>query len=424
VDDWGWANLHAHNPTNDEVVTPNLDALMQGGIALDQHYAFQYCSPSRCALQSGRNPIHVNVLNDDIRNHNEAEDPVGGFQGIPVNMTTIAGKLSQAGYQCHAAGKWNAGMATKHHTPAGRGYKTALTYFDMDTDYWSEAKPGCPGPTKGEKLLTVDMWDTNGPGLGLNGSRACSQASQAGCTYQDDVFKARMLGIINNHTAADPPLFLFWASHVPHDPYQAPQSYLDKFASITQPERQFYSAMVNVLDDMVGEVVAALKAKGIWDNLILVAASDNGGPVGSGYGANNWPLRGGKSSNWQGGVRVNAFVTGGFVPPARRGTTEAGLIELSDWYTTFCALAGVDAADPVAEAAGLFPPDGLNMWPLLSGANATPPREFVFLGGSDTNPQSGNTIVQGVIRSDGYKLLLGKVHNNWWQGPVYPNSTT
>ena len=74
--------------------------------AADQHYAFKYCSPSRCALQSGRNPLHVNVLNSDIRQHNEAVDPVGGFQGIPVNMTTIAAKLSALGYQAHAAGKW------------------------------------------------------------------------------------------------------------------------------------------------------------------------------------------------------------------------------------------------------------------------------------------------------------------------------
>ena len=93
VDDWGYANLHLHNPTNPEVVTPNLDALVQGGIELEQHYAFQYCSPSRCALQSGRNPIHVNVLNDDIRNHNEASDPVGGFQGIPVSSGVTAASL-------------------------------------------------------------------------------------------------------------------------------------------------------------------------------------------------------------------------------------------------------------------------------------------------------------------------------------------
>jgi arylsulfatase B len=56
-DDWGWANLRSHNPGNAEVVTPNLDALITSGIRLDQHYVFKYCSPSRCALQSGRNPI-------------------------------------------------------------------------------------------------------------------------------------------------------------------------------------------------------------------------------------------------------------------------------------------------------------------------------------------------------------------------------
>ena len=52
--------------------------------------------------------------------------------------------------------------------------------------------------------------------------------------------------------------------------------------------------MVNLLDDNVGRVVAALKAAGLWNSTLLVASSDNGGPIGDGYGANNWPLRGGK----------------------------------------------------------------------------------------------------------------------------------
>ena len=340
-------------------------------------------------------------------------------------------------------------MATKRHTPVGRGYKTGLTYFDLDTvrafasaaparrarmpapltppfharrqDFWTEAKQGCG--TKKAPATVVDMWLNQGPGIGYNGSQACSQTEQAGCAYQDDVFTQRVLDIIANYTG-DAPLFLFWAPHAPHDPYQAPDAYLSKFAKIDQPERQFYSAMVNLLDDNVGKVVAALKAKGLWDNMLLVGTSDNGGPEGDGYGANNWPLRGGKSSNWQGGVRVNAFAAGGAVPPSRRGTTESGLIEIADWYTTFCGLAGVDPADPEGVAAGLFPPDGLDMWPLLSGANTTSPRQYVVLGSSDTSPQAGNTTVQGVIRNDGFKLLLGNVENNWWTGPVYPNSTT
>ena len=123
-------------------------------------------------------------------------------------------------------------------------------------------------------------------------------------------------------------------------------------------------------------------------------------------------------------MRVNAFAAGGAIPPARRGATEAGLIELSDWYATFVALAGGDTADPVAQRAGLPAVDGLDMWPLLSGANSTSPRQYVVMGSSDGTPQAGNATVQGVLRADGWKLLLGKVENNWWTGPTYPNSST
>ncbi len=151
---------------------------------------------------------------------------------------------------------------------------------------------------------------------------------------------------------------------------------------------------------------------------------DNGGPEGDGYGGNNWPLRGGKSSNWEGGVRVNAFVTGGAVPPAQRGTRRQGLIGIEDWYTTFCALAGADPSDPSAAAAGLPPPDGLNQWPYLSGANSSSPRRYVLLGSSDGTNAAGNALVTGVVRSDGWKLLLGTLGNNFWTGPVYPNSST
>jgi arylsulfatase B len=164
-------------------------------------------------------------------------------------------------------------------------------------------------------------------------------------------------------------------------------------------------------------------------SLGLFAASprplqDNGGPEGEGYGGNNWPLRGGKSSNWEGGVRVNAFVTGGYVPAAKRGTTAEGLVAIEDWYATFCALAGANPHDPVAAAAKLPQPDGLNQWPYLSGANATPPRQYVYMGSSDASNAAGKAIVTGVLRNDGYKLLLGKLANNWWTGPVYPNSST
>ena len=79
--------------------------------------------------------------------------------------------------------------------------------------------------------------------------------------------------------------------------------------------------------------------------------------------------------------------------------------------------------DPVAAAAGLPQPDGLNMWPYLSGANASSPREYMIMGKSAGTNAEGNATVQGVLRADGYKLLLGKLANNWYTGPVYPNSS-
>ena len=91
------------------------------------------CSPSRSSYQSGRLPIHVNVVNLDMSFAN-ASDPVSGFAGVPRNMTGIAAKLKSAGYATHMVGKWDAGMATPDHTPKGRGYDSSLIYFHHAND--------------------------------------------------------------------------------------------------------------------------------------------------------------------------------------------------------------------------------------------------------------------------------------------------
>ena len=153
-----------------------------------------------------------------------------------------------------------------------------------------------------------------------------------------------------------------------------------------------------------------------------------GGPIyrNGSAGGNNWPLRGGKKSNFEGGVRVNAFVTGGLVPAARRGAVEHGFAASEDWFRTFAGLAGVDPTDEKAAAAGLPPVEGYDLWPLLSGANATSPRTELWLGsgGAGDVDNSQHPILQGLVRADGYKVLWGNVIENTWTGPFYPNKTT
>ena len=427
-------------PPSPEVVTPHLDALAASGAILSRYYAFRFCSPTRSAIQTGRSPIHVNVLNSDIMQHNPA-DPQGGAAGAPRNMTGLASKLKGAGYSTHLFGKWHAGAADFDRTPQGRGYDSSLFYFNMLNDYWSEAfgqddgrARNCSTAAHPANFTATDLWQDGAPARGLNNSASCSQATPQGCTYEDDLFVSRLLAAIG---AADPavPQFFFWAPHSVHQPYQAPAAYVERFAFIDVPARRLYAAQVHYLDEQVGRVAAALRARGLWEDLLLVMTSDNGGPLYfSGNlsappaeedveGGNNWPLRGGKGSNLEGGTRVPAFVAGGLLPAASRGAVLSGFTASEDWYATFCALAGVEAADARAAAAGLPPPDGHDLWPLLSSATpATPGRAAHFLGSSDA---TGQTVVQGVIRvADGWKLLLGGVGPAFWTGPVYPNASS
>lgn len=109
IDDFGWGNFAPHRENfthgNDEFPTPNLAALAADGMLLDRLYGHKFCGPSRASIQTGRNPIHVNVLDSNLDAYN-LKDPQGGFMGIPRNMTGIAAKLSGAGYATHFVGKW------------------------------------------------------------------------------------------------------------------------------------------------------------------------------------------------------------------------------------------------------------------------------------------------------------------------------
>lgn len=134
-------------------------------------------------------------------------------------------------------------------------------------------------------------------------------------------------------------------------------------------------------------------------------ASDNGSPVE--VGGSNWPLRGSKGTNWEGGVRVPALVGGGALPPAAAGANRTGLVHASDVYATFCALAGVPAAD-----GDWAPVDGLDAWPYISGANASAPRTRIvhehrlFDGPPST----------GALREGDWKLIVGNESAADWYG--------
>jgi arylsulfatase B len=414
VDDLGWGDVSFHPTSSPEVVTPRMHALAtQEGTVLERFYVHPFCTPSRSSFMSGRLPMHVQ---DALPN------PEDSFCGVPFNMTGLGVKMKSAGYETAFVGKWDLGMATQRHTPRGRGFDQSLIYYEHKNDYWDQTllQSSCQKYNPIVDLWSDDNAGNEGPARTLNGT-----------DYEEYLFRDRVLSIIAAHDASQP-LFLVYTPHIAHCPLQVPEDWLAKFnapddeaecqqqttyifpGSTTKDYRcrNQYRAMVALLDEVLGNITDALKAKGMWEQTMMVLSSDNGGPMGvAESGSTNYPLRGAKYSPFEGGTRVAAFASGGFLPPAARGTVNGGIVHIADFYGTYSALAGVDPTDAIAAAAGLPAVDSLNVWPLISGANMTSPRIEI--------PIEANALISG-----SWKLLTGHVGEAAWGGPNYPNASS
>lgn len=163
-DDQGWSNSGFHN---ERLLTPHTNALVKEGVRLERHYVYKFCSPTRCSMLSGRLPIHVNQENS------ATEQPDAG---IPVKMTAIPARLREMGYRTHQIGKWHAGQASPAHIPTGRGFETALSFFNFGEDHYTQIRGGAAlagvdlGADGGICPDAVDLYGSHGPALGKNGT--------------------------------------------------------------------------------------------------------------------------------------------------------------------------------------------------------------------------------------------------------------
>ena len=199
-------------------------------------------------------------------------------------------------------------------------------------------------------------------------------------TYNAELLTARAETIIAAHDAAAP-LFMYLAYQNVHEGcarpdnlgMQAPLDAVTLYNTTRLDTYKLMGAMITKLDAGVGRVVAALKAAGLYNETLLVFVSDNRGPL---EHATNAPLRGGKHTFFDGGLRVEAFLAGGALPAARRGATWAGLAHASDWYLTLLeGYAGL--AVSAGATGGPRPLDSLNLWPALVAGAPSPRTEII-----------------------------------------------
>ncbi|XP_050521979.1 arylsulfatase B-like isoform X2 [Daktulosphaira vitifoliae] len=263
--------------------------------------------------------------------------------GLPLTEKLLPEHLKDLGYTCRAVGKWHLGYFKKAYTPTLRGFDSFYGLWNGYQDYYTHM---------------VQATFTSFEGFDMRRDLETDWSSMG--KYSTRVFTDEAVNIIRDHNNTKNPLFLYLAHIAPHsgpytNPLQAPPEEVQKLNYIKDENRRKFTAMVKVLDDSVGNVVDALKIKGMLDDTIIVFLSDNGAPTNGihrNYGS-NWPLKGEKGTPWEGGTRTPAFVWSRFLKNKRRVSN--GLMHISDWMPTLYRAAGGDVAN-------LNKIDGINMW--------------------------------------------------------------
>ncbi|XP_035826847.1 arylsulfatase J [Aplysia californica] len=325
ADDYGFNDIGYHGS---QISTPTLDKLASDGVKLENYYVQPLCSPTRSQLMSGRYQIHTGLQHVVIW----PEQP----NGLPLDSPTMADKMKEAGYATHMVGKWHLGFYKDEYLPWNRGFDSYFGYIGDREDYFNHTNTYMDG----EEYL--DLRDQNGPVYNETGH------------YSTHLFTEKAIDVLQAHDSSKP-LFLYLAYQSVHTPLQVPEKYERQYTHIQDSKRRSYAGMVSAMDEGVGNLTQALKDKGLWDNTVLVFSTDNGGARRG--GANNFPLRGGKSTLWEGGIHGVAFVTGGSV--ALKGTVNRELIHVTDWFPTLVGLAQ-------GSLNGTKPLDGVDQWDTIS----------------------------------------------------------
>ncbi|WP_303317219.1 sulfatase [Flavivirga abyssicola] len=293
VDDLGWTDLSSFG--SDLYQTPNVDKLVANGVKFTNAYAScTVCSPSRSSIMTGKYPARINCT-DWIAGHQKpfAKMKVPDWtKQVNLDEITLAEALKNEGYNTIHLGKWHLGEEDKYW-PENQG-------FDINIGGWAK---GAPQKRK----------ESNGYFSPYGNPRLKDGTENE---YLTERLASEAVQYLESNRDSDSPFFMnFWFYNV-HTPLQAKQEKIDKYKAqiteITNHKNATYAAMVEHMDDAVGNIISKLKELDILDNTLIIFTSDNGGLIGN-YGSreqvtSNFPLRSGKGDMYEGGVRVPFIV--------------------------------------------------------------------------------------------------------------------
>jgi arylsulfatase A-like enzyme len=366
ADDLGWTDLGCYG--SDFYESPHIDSLARDGVRFTANYsACTVCSPTRAALLTGKYPARLHIT-DWIPGLPPANPKliVPEFtKHLPHEEVTLAERLRDAGYRTASIGKWHLGGPEFY--PEHHGFDVNIAGTDQP-----QPRPGYFAPYA---IKTIEQ----GPDR----------------EYITDRLGEEAVRFIRAH--ADRPFFLYLPHFAVHTPIQAKKKLIEHNKSRLKPGLRHtnapYAAMIDSMDQTVGRIRETLAELGIADRTIIIFTSDNGGRIPT---TSNVPLRAGKGSCYEGGVRVPLIVA--WPGNAAAGSTCDTPVISMDLLPTIMEMLGRPlAADAIC--------DGISLVPLLKQTGSLADRALYWHYPHYQHYQLEGTTPYGAIRRGHHKLI-------------------
>lgn len=379
ADDLGITDLSLYG--NKLVSTPNIDRIGKDGVMFSEGYiSSPVCSPSRAGLLTGRyqqrfghefqpNTRYLRNMFQyygikmlprfkplSLIKSTEVPSEVDRMkQGLPPSEITVAELLKKYHYSTGIIGKWHLGAAD-FAKPCARGFDYQYGFYEAFTMYAEKKDTSVMDMPLKRDYMDEHEWNV---AEGRKGNCAlltnCEQCVETK-KYLTDKLTDEAISFIDRSKGSNP-FFLYLPYNAPHAPLQAPKKYYRQFAKIKDPVKRIYAAMIKSLDDQVGRLMAHVDSLGIAENTMIVFLSDNGGAAYNGT-TDNSPYRGGKLTNFEGGIKVPFMMKWkGHITP---GAVYTKPVISLDIFATIASVIGIDLPRDRKY-------DGVNLLPFANG---------------------------------------------------------
>jgi arylsulfatase A-like enzyme len=363
IDDLGYQEASCYCEKNPPFLTPNIDRIAKNGIRMtDGYVTAPICAPSRAAIVTGRYQQRFGFY-----------DNTDAGTGLPKTEKSFGDYLKSAGYVTGMVGKWHLGW-DESSNPVNRGFDEFFGFVGGLHDYFKTDLGH--DFNKGQAYQPI-----------LKGLKPVETKKYL--TYE---FTDRAIDFIQRNSKQ--PFCLYLPYNAIHSPEQAPRKYLERFNNgKTGFDRK--SAMISCLDDQIGRLTDTISKLGIEKDTIIFFLSDNGGVY-------NQPLRAGKGSFYEGGMRVPFIISWPGTLPSGKVYTRP--VVSMDIMATMLGLSG-------AGLPGDREFDGVNLVDFLTGKNCGAPHDVLHWASTQWVPKA---VVPFAIRKGKWKLLRqGQAENGY-----------